>query len=214
MLLRVLLDGQLDQANAEPLRRGLTEMGIDVETWDEKHSGFQSSGDALVTDAGRLPVVRRMFADVSRLPSIVVLAERPGVDEIRHLLREGVIAVVDVTGRPVVQAQAVVAAATGYLVVPACHSLSLVTQLDEPPRSLDRDEQQILSLAATRSIEAAGKEMGFSRRQAQRRFRTLCDDLGLQSRLHATVAAARWGLAHHNSTKSTTHGMEIPPETT
>lgn len=86
--------------------------------------------------------------------------------------------------------------------LPAEAVRALVLRSADLPRPLRRTEAEFLGLVTTMSVEGAGSVLGFSRRQVQRRFRTLCTSLGLSDHREAVVAAAQWGLrpeAHQES---------------
>lgn len=160
MALRVLFDAVLDPAEVDPLRQILDAWGIEVEAWDETWTSLSGSADALVTEADRLQVVRTVFDETTRTPNLVVLTSNLSVHELRALVCEGIAGVITAPARrPLAQAQAIVAASTGNLVVPLRHAAALGECMDEPPRPLTDDEHALLALAATQSIEAAGRAL-------------------------------------------------------
>ncbi len=201
-MLKVIIDSELDHEVVEPIRRALSQWPVEVEAWDQASPDLQGSGDVVVLEPRRGKSARRFWGD-GAVPALAVLVDAPGEGEVRELVAGGVAAVVDTSRPGAVQALAVLCAATGQVVVPGGHGVGLARRLEEPPRTLDEQEERFLALVATRSVESAGEMLGYSRRPAQDWFKALREELGLKNRFHASVAAARWGLLHDNGTKST-----------
>lgn len=201
-MLNILVDKGVDDALTRPLLLALHGLDADADLWAVTDSVPLGSTDAVVTIPDNTEHVRARFEFSSHQPHLVVLISSPSVAQSREFLCAGVGAVIDTLVTDAIPQALIVlsTAAGGCTAVPRLHAPQIAGRLDEPPRDLSPEERRLLELAATRTIEAAGRLFGLSRRQAQRRFRSLCDDLGLESHLHAAVAAARWGIVDHGTT--------------
>ena len=197
-MLNIVFDQAVDPGIAAPVIRALATLNIPVDQW-EYGQAVPLGTHAVVTSA-KAAAAAHAATEPCGIPPAVVVAATPGIDaeETRNLLANGVVAIVESDpARPAPAAVAILAAAAGAVaVLPVHHAEALARTLGAPPRQLTQAEQELLAVAATRSIEAAGRAVGLSRRQAQRRYKQLRDDLGLTSHLHAAVAAGRWGLAN------------------
>jgi len=78
--------------------------------------------------------------------------------------------------------------------VPAGCLAALVARLDEPPLPIADEDRLFLTHLLTMSVEAAGREINYSRRQSQRRFKTICDRFGVANHFELIAAVSRWGL--------------------
>ncbi len=79
-------------------------------------------------------------------------------------------------------------------VIPAGTLGSLVSCLEDRPDTLEDEERRFIEHLLILSVEAAGRELGYPRRTAQRRFRAICDRFGFANRVDLAVGATRWGL--------------------
>ncbi|GEM_PF-2070560 len=195
-MLRVLVDVALASQVSVELKEAIVELGAGVDSWDEESGDLYGVPDALITCASRVETVVESYAHTPRLPQIVAVASIPSAAVARRVLLQGAAGLVDEAAHPKAIALAVLSAACGWTVVPGSHGASMAQRLAEPPRELEPDERSLLELVARHTVEQAGREMGLSRRQAQRRFQALCHDLGLDNHLHAAVATSAWGLLH------------------
>lgn len=199
-MLTVLLDSGVGPKISRPLLTVYRKMRVAASVWNLDDPLPLGTSDAVLTVPKQMELVDARLESLARRPRIIVLADGPTPAETRRLFRNGADSVVDIAiVDPVVQALSTLAAcAGGCESIPVQHGSALSKSLDEPPRDLTDDEERLLGLTATHSIEASGQLLGLSRRQTQRRFKRLCDDLGIESRLHAAVAAARWGIVDSN----------------
>lgn len=194
-VLSILIDSTIQPLLAADLPTIMQRSEVRVEYWKGASVSPVVGIDAVVAGAERLEVAMHLYGGGVRRPNLVAATAETTVTATRELLRSGVDSVLNVScSNPMEQALAIMAAATGYCVLPAGHGPELAHRLSEPPRSLTASEEQLLGLATSMTIEAAGAEIGLSRRQAQRRFKALCDDLGFPSHLLAATSAARWGI--------------------
>lgn len=197
--MNVLVDERVDDAISGGVTRALAAFGVDALSWDGSRLQAGDDADAIVTTPSQLAEVRRNISAVPHV-RIAVLVDRPTPDDTRTAVRQGAHGVVDVATKSRTQFQAVLAVAAGVGVQPDGHNVEMATRLASPPRSLDDEDIRLLRLVATRSNEAAGKVLGYSRRHTQRKLRTLYDELGFNDHYEATIAAVRWGLLESDGT--------------
>ncbi|MGH1490958.1 MAG: hypothetical protein ACRBK7_16455 [Acidimicrobiales bacterium] len=191
-LIRIVVDQGLGVEIVEPLLSAFESLGISALLWSEGDL-TPIKVDTVVTCSSRLTILKERFFGTD----IVILAASPTAIDTRRWLASGVVGIIDTNNSaPASQALVALAAATGESIgIPRQHGSEIAVRLEAPPRLLTGEEERMLALAATRSIELAGGSMGWSRRQSQRRFQRLRDDLGLAKHLHAiAVAASRWGI--------------------
>ena len=145
----------------------------------------------VVCDEGLAPVV---CAETSDIPH-VILVSVGDAETARRLVGLGAAAMLERRMAEPVLLAGIAAALAGLAVLPSLETLSGVSRrLATPPIKLEEDEETFLTHALSKSIESAGHEMGWSRRQAQRRFRALCERLAIKNHIHAAYLAGRWGL--------------------
>ena len=86
------------------------------------------------------------------------------------------------------------ASSLSMTIAPTDHLKPALATFESPPLELQTEERQFLQLLTHCTIEEAGRRLGYSRRQIQRRYSALCKKFGFSSHLDAAVSAARWGL--------------------
>ncbi len=196
---KLLVDETGNCALPDGVARALLASDLETIGWDGARLRASNNAEAIITTPARIAEVRQNISSVAEL-RIAVLVDCPTVDETRSAIREGAHGVIDVSKAPRTQVLAAVAVAGGLGVHPAGHSLEIATRLGSPPRILTSEEVELLRVSATRSNEAAGKALGYSRRQTQRRLRTIYDDLGFDDHYEAAISAVRWGLLESGDT--------------
>lgn len=211
-MLRVVFDPEYPNPERRELQAALVELGVKTED-RSSDLHLDTFGDAIVAPAERVEQLLDASTHTGAGARIVASVADPSEATIRAAVRAGAQAVIDAAQPPSLQARAVVSAALGHFVLPGSAGRALTTRLDPPPAELSADDLELFRACATQSIESAGRALNLSRRQAQRRYRRLLDQLGLQTHLHAAVAAGRWGLAHPTGPNSTTSGVDTsgPP---
>ena len=124
-----------------------------------------------------------------------ILVSDGDAETARRLVAMGAAALLERSMAEPVLLAAVTAALAGLAVLPSLDALTTMSQrLASPPEAIEEDDETFLRHALSKSIESAGHEMGWSRRQAQRRFRALCERLAIKNHIHAAYLAGRWGL--------------------
>lgn len=174
-LLAIIFDDELDRDLADQIRGVLSSLGLETQRW-RPSSSLPVGAHAVVTSPSRVVAVGQTVSKSPQRPRVIAAALSVDERTARELLSAGVAGVVACeSGQPVAAALAIVAAATGHCaVLPLGLAKGIASQLDQPRRPLTDDEQRLLGLASIQSIEAAGRAIGLSRRQAQRRYQLLC----------------------------------------
>lgn len=128
-------------------------------------------------------------------PRVVCLVRNPSDSQCRRLILAGAHAVLDLDQLHSDSVLWVVgAAALGFGLVPRGRLHTLVSQLDERPTHLSDEDFEMLRALTRMTIVDAGRKLGYSRRQIQRRYKEMCTRLGFKSHLEAAITATRWGL--------------------
>ncbi len=191
-MLTVAVDSESSSIGHE-LRGHLDHMEVKLTRWpvtSRSHLGH----DLVITDVAHVGRVIESLRGLHRPPGVAVVDVDLDEERARQCLRKGALGVIDLerTG-PAEAAAAVVAVAAGFAVIPAAHAQPISSRLERPPE-LSSFELEFLRAARSQSIESASDAVGLSRRQGQRRFKTLMSSLGLANHLEAVIAATRWGL--------------------
>ena len=196
-MLTIAVGANAGEHLADQLMDKLREDGIEVLQLGDSEWPSMVGIDTLVTTPVELDATCAHLARAGRSPRVVVVIGRATASSTRALLARGAHAIVNESDNDTLAQQyAILAAAAGYCVIPGGHGIDLATRLEAPPHELEQRDRQLLALAAGMSITEAGRQLGLSRRQAQRRFGAACDRLGIPNRWAAVAAAARWGLTN------------------
>lgn len=200
-MLSILIDEELSAEILDPVDGCLREVagalsGISIGTLGADESVPFGTTDGVICGSRRAVPVSERFSDALHRPKIIVLVAGVSLTRTRSLLRQRVDGIIDIEASPAMaNALAILAVAAGRThVIPEPHGIEMAERLSEPPRELSSEECEFLGLAATRSVESAGQLLGLSRRQAQRRFESICLDLRIPNNRQAVIAAVRWGL--------------------
>lgn len=193
-MLTILLGFGPPVEQASEFSEALRSAGAVVHYWETGSPLPVAGVDSVIVLPKDLDTAREQAKGALRRPRLIVAVETATPDDTRRLITSGADAMIKAQGVPTEQAMLAIAASTGCCILPDGHGLELAQRLESPPRPLTPEEQDLLALAATMSIEAAGERLGYSRRQVQRRFGLLCRSLNLDDHRMAAIAAAKWGL--------------------
>jgi len=196
-LLTILVDVNADPALDEATRGCLDAQGVELIDLVDGVPLTSPRIDTVVT--GSYPSASLTSELVGRLGNsvqIVVLVAGGTPAQTRYLFtHKQVKGVIDVdSGTAGVLAQGIIASSCGLECVPYGHGFAMSTRLEEPPEVANTDQIQFLQELASQSVDAAGKKVGYSRGQAQRKYQQLLSELGLENHLELAGSVAKWGL--------------------